>query len=458
MAGAPALGLASLVGWLVLAAAAPVDDAQMRGETERLLAALGAIRGIPPRGMLERKLVSQAEARAEIGGAVASAVGGPELAGRARLWERLGLLPAGADYSRLVAGRYSAAPAGFYDPVRRRLFVPAWIPLGEQRTALAHELGHALCDQRFGLRQLLQIGPDGRHGLDGDAERARLALLEGDATTAALELADPRGSFWGPRQLPALAEKLRAAAAPPGDASPPWLRATAAFVHGDGAFFVARVRARQTWRAIDALWADPPQSSEQVLHPEKYDVRDKPVAISSNPVPSLKVAWRAEGTDVLGELGVRTWLTASVPEVIASRAAAGWGGDRAVLYAPVPQPGGADGGAGNGGTAPQPFVVWLTVWDDVTDAEDFARTAPSALAHLAGAPDTPPLGDGGRAVIRGTGGIFALAWRGNIVALLLGAPASALPALDELIVPGRPPAARPRPRAGASRQTPPVRK
>jgi hypothetical protein len=451
MAGAPALGLASLVA---LAVAGPVSDAQMQGETSRLLAALGAVRGIAPRGILERRLVSQAEARAEIGGAIATALGGPEMVARARLWERLGLLPAGADYAQLLTAGFRAAPAGFYDPVRRRLYVPAWIPLAEQRTTLAHELGHALADQRFGLRDLLQIGPDGRHRLDGDAERARLALVEGDATTAALELADPRGSFWGTRQLPVVAERLRAAAAPAGDKSPPWMAAMAAFVHGDGLFFVARVRARQTWSAVDTLWANPPQSSEQVLHPEKYDAREKPVAIARAQLPSLAAAWREESSDVLGELGIRTWLAASVPEVIATRAAAGWGGDRAVLYAPVAPAGGADGGTSVGGAASHSFVAWSTVWDDVTDAEDFARTAPSALARLAGAAVTPPLDDAGRAVVRGTGGVFALAWRGNIVALLLGAPAGALPALDELLGPARPASPRPRPRAGGSRQAP----
>src|SRR5205823_1188928 len=168
---------------------------------------------------------------------------------------------------------FRSSPAGYYDPGSRRLFVADWIPLDKQRAALAHGIAHALADRRFGLRQTLQIGPDGRHRLDGDAERARQALIEGDAMEAALELGDPHGAgvFLGTRALPATAERLRAAAGGAGVGFP---QALSLFTHVDGLLFVARVRARAGWAAVDALWTDPPQSSEQVLHPDKYDARE----------------------------------------------------------------------------------------------------------------------------------------------------------------------------------------
>src|SRR5262249_28315064 len=84
------------------------------------------------------------------------------------------------------------------------------------------------------------------------------------------------------------------------------------------------------------------------------------------------------------------------------------------------------------GAPPLPFVVWSTTWDDLTDAEDFARAAAPVLAALAGAATTE-VDDPHRFVARDAAGVFALAWRGSRVALLVGAPEAALAALDGLV-------------------------
>jgi hypothetical protein len=432
MAAASALPLAVLAGVVaatvpVVPATVPVVEGDMRVATDRLLAEVAAVRHIAPRGTLERRVETRAEARARRAAELAAA-DDPESAGRARLWRRLGLLPEGATPARLAAGRLDAAPTASYDPLNQRLAVPDWISLADQRSALAHALAHALCDQRFGIRDLLGIDLEGRHHLDGDAERARLALVEGDAALTAVEVDDPRGALTGGHGLSALTGELGAS----GAGAAAWLRVTAAFAHGDGLAFVARVRARRPWSAVDAIWADPPQSSEQVLHPEKYDARDRPVVL---PAPDLRAAaegFRDAASDVLGELGVRTWLASAVPATIAERAAAGWGGDRATLFVPIAE------SPPDAGTAPGPFVTWSTGWDDVTDAEDFAREAAVVLAAEAGDPEAT-LDDPHRFVVRGHGEVYALAWRGNAVALLVGAPESALAALDDLVGGTEPP-------------------
>jgi hypothetical protein len=404
------------------AAAAPVTDADMRAATERLLAEVAAVRRIAPRGALERRVETRAQAEARRAAELGAAAADPALAARARLWERLGLIPAGADAARAL-GPADAGPVAEYDPLGRRLSVPDWIPLAEQRPALAHALAHALADQRFGVRDLLKIDLEGRHHLDGDAERARLALVEGDAALTALEVDDPRGALEGRAAVAALAARV---ATPPSGQGLAWPRAVAGFAHGAGLAFVARVRARQPWSAVDALWASPPQSSEQVLHPEKYVAREAPVPVPPPaPLRAFAGGWREDASDVLGELGARVWLAAAVPDAVAERAAAGWGGDRATLFVPAAPP--PDGGASAAG-----FVVWSTVWDDPTDAEDFARAAGPVLAALAG--DRAPADDDPhRFVARGAEGVYALAWRGGAVTVLLGAPEAALASLDELL-------------------------
>jgi hypothetical protein len=440
MAGASALSLATLAG--VVAATVPVSDGEMRAATDRLLAEVGAVRHLPPRGTLERRVETRAEARAEREAELAASAADPELVARARLLERLGLLPVGSG-ARSIGESFDAAPMATYDARGRRLAVPDWIPLPEQRMALAHAVAHALADQRFGLRDVLKIDLEGRHHLDGDAERARLALIEGDATLTALELDDPRGVLTGSHALPGLVATIAtapAAAHATAHASAPapaWWRANAIFAHADGLAFVARVRARKPWSAVDALWADPPQSSEQILHPEKYDARERPAPLPPPASHVFGVAWRAAASDVLGELGVRTWLAAVVPDAISARAAAGWGGDRAVLF---------EGAAVDAGAAAPSFVAWWTTWDDVTDAEDFAAQAPVALRALAGAVATD---EDGPVVARRGDAVFAVARHGAAVGLLIGAPSAVLPAFEQGLaaLKGSRPPARPRPGA-----------
>jgi hypothetical protein len=440
MAGARALWLATLA----VSAALPVSDREMQAATEALLRDVGAVRHIQPRGTLPRRLVTRSEARAARDEAVAAVAGGPELVARARLWARLGLLPAGVDYARLLA-RQLETPAASYDPGTHRLAVPDWIPLADQRPALAHALAHALADQRFDLRGVLGIGLDGRHGLPGDAERARLALVEGDATVAALELGDPRGTFENGAELAVLASRLRTPAVKEGPRLPPWIRETGAFVMADGLLFVARVRARQPWSAVDAMWASPPESSEQILHPEKYDAHEHPVLIDVSRPAAIGEPWHEAATDVLGELGARVWLDAVVNSELASRAAAGWAGDKAVLYERPPSPPPPDAGipSSSSSSSPSSFVIWSTTWDDITDAEDFARAAAPTLAAFAKHKASDPPDDPHRFVTHRGDDHYALAWRDTTVVLLIGAPESALGALDQLLPPEKPAAKTP---------------
>src|SRR5262249_5893443 len=95
---------------------------------------------------------------------------------------------------------------------------------------------------------------------------------------------------------------------------------------------------------------------------------------------------------------------------IAERAAAGWGGDLAGIYAPPPPPATGAIAFPDAGAPPlaRPPLAWLTVWDDASDAEDFARAATIA-------------------------GVKALARRGDAVALMLRTTEDSPSALAEML-------------------------
>jgi hypothetical protein len=391
----PVAGTTTLAVVAVLAIA-PVTDAAVRVEVDRLVVQVSAARHIPFRGKLQARAITRDAADAQIAAALATRITTVDLAAEEQMLKRLGLIAGDADYAKLWAAGASSAAVATYDPATQRLLVPDFLPLESQRVALIHEIAHAVADQRFDLRGFLAPPPQaldrvreravpprelGAGGvgpsqgplsttLSGDAARARLALVEGDATLTTMEVVDPSGAFLRPTALASLADRLRTAAS---EGRAAWLAALTRFVHVDGMLFVARVRARQPWSAVDLLWRDPPVSSEQILHPEKYESCESPVPVPESALPALAGFEPPRASDVLGELVIRAWLATALPPDVAARAAAGWGGDRAALYRPVPAA--PDAGAPAPLTSGLPALAWLTVWDDAGEADDFARAA-----------------------------------------------------------------------------------
>ena len=178
----------------------------------------------------------------------------------------------GAAFLRPVELTVREAPdehvAGWYDTATHSLVVVPERSARFRRGTLLHELAHALQDQRFDLAALharVRDDPDAAHALD--------ALVEGEAMLAVTELMDYDFAAHArlPKQGPvdeALFEKL--------------------FDYGDGSRFVARVRERGGWAAVDALFRDPPCASVAILRPER-----DPHAVPE-PLGTLPLAGRPE--------------------------------------------------------------------------------------------------------------------------------------------------------------------
>jgi hypothetical protein len=81
---------------------------------------------------------------------------------------------------------------------------------------------------------------------------------------------------------------------------------------------------------LDDLFKNPPESTAQLLHPEKYQNRVQPVDVQLGDVSArLGSGWRKIGNGVLGELDTRIMLEQwGTDHSAASRTAAGWAGDQ----------------------------------------------------------------------------------------------------------------------------------
>jgi hypothetical protein len=294
-------------------------------------------------------------------------------------FKAFGLIPRSLDLKEVMIQVYSEEIAAFYDPKTKTMHLieepaaktkkpPTFLERlfgktggfdkDENKTVIAHELTHALADQHYDLDALHK---DAKH--DDDRALAVSALIEGEATLAMMGAgmddwdgsrivkmpsADlDRGlSFIAPfMTMLGGGKSLREA--------PPIIAESMTFPYLRGMVFCARLTNGGGWKAVDEAYRNPPVSTEQIIHPEKFKEKpDLPIIVD---LGELKpgAPWKELGRNVLGELQMSVMLGRQ-----GARAAAGWDGDRyAVFETPDKKLG----------------LVWYSTWDSSDDAREFAE-------------------------------------------------------------------------------------
>jgi hypothetical protein len=240
-----------------------------------------------------------------------------------KAWVALGLIRSTDDLTQIELSLLSDQVVGVYDPDAQSMVVLGnEAKLGPaEKVAYAHEFNHALQDQYFGLNKLAP-----KHGDTSDHSMAVHALIEGDAVLLQTMWAS---AILTPEELLQLARG--SAGGDVGIARAPLVvRSELLFPYVDGFNFVRQAyrQAGNSYSAVDELFQNPPESTAQLLHPEKYSAHVHPVAIQLPDVAEA-LGWRKVGSNVLGELDTRVLLEQwGSDHAEAARAAGGWAGDR----------------------------------------------------------------------------------------------------------------------------------
>jgi hypothetical protein len=232
--------------------------------------------------------------------------------------EGLGLVEPGVDLVESMRELLGGGVVGFYDPETKELVVRGAAITPYVRSTIAHELVHALDDQHHDLDRPEYDDAEDEIGfgfsalVEGDARRVEEAYLasltdEEREQASSEELALGEGIDLGDVPL-VLIDMITAP-------------------YSLGQRLVEDLADRGGEAAVDAAFADPPRTSEQVLDPERYVAREPAVAVTGPRVPGEAVD---EG--VLGELLVLLVLAEDLGTDEARVAAEGWGGDRAVAW------------------------------------------------------------------------------------------------------------------------------
>ncbi|MCA9597634.1 MAG: hypothetical protein KC776_30185 [Myxococcales bacterium] len=234
----------------------------------------------------------------------------------------------------------------------------------EARLVLAHELAHSLQVQNLPMPPLAEAK-------DSDTRLASMAVLEGDAMLVMLAHAAYR------YRVPLSRALARAAVAASDEAlerylrankadqmlknAPPMMRERLMFPYMRGLTFVGDLWRAGGFELVNRMFAHPPSTTEQVIHPEKYLAGEGAVAVDP---PAAPEGYERLVTGRVGELATRVILSRCVDKNQAATAAAGWGGDAFSIVKSASGPG----------------LLWATTWDDEREAQEFEVALRSYVA------------------------------------------------------------------------------
>jgi hypothetical protein len=407
------------------AAAAPGIDAERRAaatellrQSDQVVEQIQQLRGVRATRSITREVESRATLRSTIAELAARELTAAQVESTDRLLTFLGVLTPGQDYLQLSLDLLEEQIAGFYDEESQTFRILDDMPAAMQPAIMAHELFHAIQDQVWDLDRVRSFGD-----IVTDVGTARTALIEGDAL--AVMLMYQSGGEVDLTRSAVISKALGASTKRPESgvaatvSEPLWQSLVAPYTVGMR--FVTTVARERQWSGVDAVYLDPPRSSEQVLHPERYLDRDEPTWLTYRTGMPTDARYIV---DVLGEFMGRevlaNLLRGRVSHASVERGMAGWDGDR------------LEGWRLEDG---RERVTWLLVWDSVDDAESFARVASMLAIDWVGAdPDHRAGAWGGSAEAASDSAALRVERWGDLVAVVLekGDGAAAAVRRDEL--------------------------
>lgn len=332
------------------------------GILTQALQAAEHIRELKAKRKIPCELHSKAEVEKFLRATIAEKMPKQKLLYEEKAYKLLGILPENYNYHEGIIDLYLSQLGGYYDPAKKHFVMAGWMPSMVQQPIAVHELVHALQDQHFDLEKFTD-----EKIYNSDELLARSAFVEGDASAVMM---DYMRKLQG---LPSLAQEksvqsiimqnvLGASFMQASQTAPPALMNMLLFPYNAGLRFVhVALQKYGGYKELKRVFQKPPQSSEEILHPEIY-FAGKP---SFRKFTDEELVQVAQGggqllyRDTLGEIGISAIFSGHEKTRSAGpSAAAGWGGD-AFGFIDTPE-------------SEQNVFVWVSTWDTPEDALEFS--------------------------------------------------------------------------------------
>jgi hypothetical protein len=307
-----------------------LTDGDFAATANEVLEQMSDITGLKLKTPLKKSLRSREEIRAHIIQEMNEDKNPEQRYADQRAAEAFGLLPKGFDLDSFMIDLLTEQIAGLYDPKAHEFYVADWIPIDDQRMVMAHELTHALEDQHFQIEAWAKAARP-----NDDAELARESVLEGSAMVAMMEYL-LAGSGRSLADLPDIDPSMLIgdlADTPELKKAPPFLKDALIFPYIDGMRFSAAVLQPTGWSGLGAIFARPPATTQQIMHPGLYRSAKATAPVA---LPSLEKKlgdeWKKLDDNIMGEFGWKEVLQQFLGQERAKPLSAAWDGDRYVVF------------------------------------------------------------------------------------------------------------------------------
>ena len=312
-----------------------------------------ALRGLPLTTPVPFVALPEACLRAQLLQSMLEDTSAAEAVADQKLLDALGLIPKDTNLEELLANVLTEQIAGSYDPKEKDISITQGKGLGGvlDEITMSHEMTHALQDQNFNLLK----APLENKSYNGDNDLAVQSLVEGDATA---EMYDYAKKYISASQLMNEQANATEMSSPELDKAPEYIKQSLLFPYQEGLTFVQALQRAGGEEAVNNAFRDPPLSSEQIIHPEKYFARrDNPRPV---PLPDISAklgkGWKVINTDTMGEFDLEVWFDQYGGPLVSREVAQGWGGNTIQYYQ---------------GPGKSYAVVNSFVWDTTRDAQEF---------------------------------------------------------------------------------------
>ena len=342
--------------------AAPVPTIQVSGADTALLRQIesdvAGLRGLQPRASVPLRFLDQQALERYFVDKFNQDYLPNERESDQKLLATLGIINSSETVVQILLDVLEEQIIGIYDEDQKTMYLVAdngqFGP--DEKGTFVHEYVHALQDQYFDLTTLAP-----KHPQNDDRSLAIQALTEGDGTLVQ--------RLWSQKNLTAdeLNQLGQGSAMSKLLSAPLFLREQLLFPYTDGFNFVRQVYQAYGNAGIDDVFRNPPESTAQILHMDKYRNHVAPVEVSLPDLAagSLGPGWRQIKSNVLGELDLRLVLSQLTDSTRGVRGASGWAGDRWQLLE-------KDG---------RPALVIKSVWDSDNEARTFLETFGLAMKN-----------------------------------------------------------------------------
>jgi hypothetical protein len=248
-------------------------------QVDAMVATLAEITGWPVKKKVPSEILSKDKFQHYLSSHIKDSSHDKETRAEELALKMFGLVPQDFNLARETEDLLGEQAAAFYDYKKKRLYIIDSTPAGEeQQMALVHELAHALADQQHSLGKYLNQGSP-----DSDESTAREAVMEGQATWLTWAYEAKRAGGKGEVPLKMLdqltSEHDSNSDFPVLDKSPLYMRESLLFPYNAGARFQDAVYRKLGREAFEAVFAQGPRSTQQIMHPTAYFDKTAPATI-----------------------------------------------------------------------------------------------------------------------------------------------------------------------------------